>query len=70
MVSLYNVYINTMSEQNNKRCTIKTEIGEIGGTILNEYEEIGGPDDGAVFAIIELDNQQLITVKMSEILDQ
>lgn len=59
-----------MSKEENKRCTIKTERGKIGGTILNEYEEIGGPDDGAVFAIIELDNKQLITVKISEILDQ
>jgi hypothetical protein len=59
-----------MSKQNNKRCTIKTQRGEIVGTILKEYEEIGGPDDGAAFVIIQLDNQQLITVKMSEILDQ
>jgi hypothetical protein len=56
-----------MSQENNKRCTITTENGEIGGTILNEFEEIGGPDDGALFAVIELDNGQLITVKMSEV---
>ena len=58
-----------MSKENNKRCTITTENGEIGGIILNEFEEIGGPDDGALFAVIELDNGQLITVKMSEVFD-
>jgi hypothetical protein len=44
-----------------------TSNGEIKGTIINQYEEIGGPDDGAVFAVIDLDNGQIITVKMSEI---
>jgi len=58
-----------MSKENSKRCTITTKNGEIGGTILNEFEEIGGPDDGALFAVIELDNGQLITVKMSEVFD-
>lgn len=58
-----------MSKENNKRCTITTENGEIGGIILKEFEEIGGPDDGALFAVIELDNGQLITVKMSEVFD-
>ena len=56
-----------MSNENNKRCVVSTETGEIGGTIISEFEEIGGPDDGALFAIIELDNNQVITVKMSEI---
>ena len=58
-----------MSDKNKKRCTIITNDGEIGGTILNEYEELGGADDGALFAVIELDTGQLITVKMSEVLD-
>jgi hypothetical protein len=58
-----------MSEEKRKRCKISTEKGEIGGTILNEYEEMGGADDGAIFAVIELDNGQLITVKMSEVSD-
>ena len=46
-----------------------TESGDIMGTIVTPNEEIGGPDDGAIFAVIDLDNGQLITVKMSEILD-
>ena len=57
-----------MSKQN-RRCIVSTPSGEIKGTIVNEYEEIGGPDDGAIFAVIDLDNGQIITVKMSEILD-
>lgn len=58
-----------MSEQK-QRCIVSTSSGEMMGTIINEYEEIGGPDDGAVFAVIDLDNGQLITVKMSEIQPQ
>lgn len=58
-----------MSDKNKKRCIVTTEEGQIGGTVLNEYEELGGADDGALFAVIELDNGQLITVKMSELLD-
>ena len=53
-----------------QRCIVSTSSGEMMGTIINEYEEIGGPDDGAVFAVIDLDNGQLITVKMSEIQPQ
>lgn len=58
-----------MSDNIEKRCIITTKEGDIGGTIKNEYEEVGGPDDGAIFAVIDLDNGQLITVKLSEILD-
>ena len=53
----------------NKQCVVSTSSGEIKGTIVNEYEEIGGPDDGAIFAVINLDTGQTITVKMSEISD-
>ena len=56
-----------MSNENLRRCLVMTERGEIKGTIVNEYEEIGGPDDGAVFAVIDLDNGQILTVKMSEV---
>jgi hypothetical protein len=57
-----------MSNENLRRCLVMTERGEIKGTIVNEYEEIGGPDDGAVFAVIDLD--QILTVKMSEVFEQ
>ena len=57
-----------MSEKE-RRCIVSTPKGNIKGVIVNEYEEIGGPDDGAIFAVIELDNGQSITVKMSEIID-
>ena len=59
-----------MSNENRRRCLVMTEHGEIKGTIVNEYEEIGGPDDGAVFAVIDLDNGQILTVKMSEVFEQ
>ena len=59
-----------MSNENLRRCLVMTERGEIKGTIVNEYEEIGGPDDGAVFAVIDLDNGQILTVKMSEVSEQ
>jgi hypothetical protein len=59
-----------MSNENLRRCLVMTERGEIKGTIVNEYEEIGGPDDGAVFAVIDLDNGQILTVKMSEVFEQ
>lgn len=62
---VYNIFM----PNKNKRCIVSTSSGEIKGTIVNEYEEIGGPDDGAIFAVINLDNGQTITVKMSEILD-
>lgn len=58
-----------MSKENHRRCIVTTENGDIMGTIVNEYEEVGGPDDGAIFAVIDLENGQMITVKMSEILD-
>lgn len=58
-----------MSKKPHRRCVVSTEAGDIMGTIVNEYEEIGGPDDGAIFAVIDLDNGQMITVKMSEIVD-
>jgi len=58
-----------MSKEPHRRCVVSTESGDIMGTIVNEYEEIGGPDDGAIFAVIDLDNGQMITVKMSEISD-
>lgn len=59
-----------MSNEKRKRCIVSTEDGEISGTIINEYEELGGAEDGAVFAVIELDNGQMITVKMTELLDE
>jgi len=59
-----------MSNENLRRCLVMTEHGEIKGTIVNEYEEIGGPDDGAVFAVIDLDNGQILTVRMSEVFEQ
>tara|TARA_B110000305_G_C19172682_1_gene508074 strand:+ start:477 stop:653 length:177 start_codon:yes stop_codon:yes gene_type:complete len=58
-----------MSEEKRKRCSVSTARGETEGTIISEYEEVGGPDDGAIFATIELDNGQTITVKMSETQD-
>lgn len=56
-----------MSNDKKRRCKVYTEKGEIEGCIVHEYEEIGGPDDGAIFAVINLDNGQILTVKMSEI---
>lgn len=58
-----------MSDEKHRRCIVSTENGDTAGTIINEYEEIGGPEDGAIFAVIDLDDGQLITVKMSEILN-
>ena len=60
------VYILFMSDKNAKMCVVTTNNGEMVGEILKQYEEIGGPDDGAVFAVINLKNGQLITVKISE----
>ena len=59
-----------MSNKKRKRCIVLTEDGEISGTIINEYEELGGAEDGAVFAVIELDNGQMITVKMTELIEE
>jgi|TARA_B110000305_G_C19341036_1_gene589142 hypothetical protein len=56
-----------MQNKKQKRCLVTTTQGESEGTIVNEYEEIGGPDDGAIFATIELDNGQTIIVRMSEV---
>ena len=56
-----------MAEQKKERCLVQHESGLIKGTIVKEYEEMGGPDDGAMFAIIKLDNGQEITIKMSEV---
>lgn len=57
-----------MHEENKIRCIVSTKDGEMVGTILKQYEEIGGPDDGAVFASIQLDNGQVINVKMSKMI--
>ena len=59
-----------MSNEKRKRCIVSTEDGEISGTIINEYEELGGAEDGAIFAVIELDNGQMITVKMTELIKE
>ena len=56
-----------MKEEKKTRCLVETENGQIKGTIIKEFEEMGGPDDGAKFAIIHLDNGQEITIKMSEV---
>ena len=56
-----------MEEEEKNRCLVETEHGSIGGTIIKEFEEIGGPDDGAKYAIILLDNKQEITVRMTQI---
>jgi len=47
-----------------ERCIVTTSFGEIPGTIIKKYEEIGGPEDGAQFQVIKLDNGQVITVKI------
>jgi hypothetical protein len=49
------------------RCLIKHESGIIKGTIIKEYEEMGGPDDGAEFIVIKLDQGEEITIKISDI---
>lgn len=58
-----------MPEENKKICIVHTNNGEMVGEITNQYEEVGGPDDGAIFATINLENGQVITVKMSEYID-
>lgn len=55
-----------MKNEYNKKCIVTTSQGDIKGTIINEYEEIGGENDGAIFAVIDLENGQLITVRMTE----
>ena len=59
-----------MSDKKNNQCIVITDNGEIKGSIVSEYEEIGGPDDGAIFAVIDLDNGQKKKKKMSEISEQ
>lgn len=56
-----------MKKEKKNRCLVEVSGKQIKGTIIKEYEEIGGPDDGARFAIIDLDNGQEITIKMSEV---
>lgn len=58
-----------MSQEKKKMCIVSTENGEILGEILNQYEEIGGPEDGAIFAVIGLENGQTLTVKIQEYID-
>jgi len=58
-----------MANKKQKRCLVSTVKGEIKGSVISEYEEVGGPDDGAIFATIKLDNGQTITVKISETQD-
>lgn len=58
-----------MSNEKKKMCIVSTENGETVGEVLNQYEEIGGPEDGAIFAVISLENGQLITVKIQEYID-
>ena len=53
-------------KEEKQRCKVSTSEGEIDGTILIEYEEISGEIDGGFFAVIELDNGQLIKVRMSD----
>jgi hypothetical protein len=58
-----------MSDEKKKICIVHTNHGEMIGEILNQYEEIGGAHDGAVFAVISLQNGQTLTVKLSEYFD-
>lgn len=50
-----------------KMCIVRVNGIEMVGKIISEYEEIGGPDDGAIFATIELDNGQTITAKITDL---
>jgi len=58
-----------MSKEKKKICIVSSENGEMSGEVLNQYEEIGGPEDGAIFAIISLENGQTLTVKIQERID-
>ena len=51
-------------------CLVSTENGDMVGEVINQYEEVGGADDGAIFAVISLENGQLITVKIQEYIEQ
>lgn len=59
-----------MSKENKIMCLVSTEGGDMVGEVLNQYEEVGGPDDGAIFAVINLENGQLITVKIQEYIEE
>ncbi|NDG53465.1 MAG: hypothetical protein EBY39_10645 [Flavobacteriia bacterium] len=59
-----------MSDKPKKICIVKVNGNEFVGEVTSEYEEIGGPDDGAIFATIKLNNGQIITVKMSDITEE
>lgn len=54
-------------DKKRKLCIVKVRGKEMIGEVLSQYEEIGGADDGAIFATIKLDNGQVITVKVSEV---
>ena len=58
-----------MSEEKKRMCSVSTENGEMLGEVLNQYEEIGGAEDGAIFAVISLENGQTLTVKIQEYID-
>jgi hypothetical protein len=58
-----------MSEEKKRMCIVSTENGEMLGEVLNQYEEIGGAEDGAIFAVISLENGQTLTVKIQEYID-
>lgn len=55
-----------MPDKPKKICIVKVNGNEFTGEVTSEYEEIGGPDDGAIFATIKLNNGQIITVKISD----
>jgi hypothetical protein len=59
-----------MSKKNKIMCLVSTENGDMVGEIVNQYEEVGGPDDGAIFAVISLENGQLITVNIQEYIEE
>lgn len=59
-----------MSKKNKIMCLVSTENGDMVGEVINQYEEMGGADDGAIFAVISLENGQLITVKIQEYIEQ
>jgi nitrogen regulatory protein PII len=59
-----------MSKKNKIMCLVSTENGDMVGEVINQYEEVGGADDGAIFAVISLENGQLITVKIQEYIEQ
>lgn len=54
-------------DENHKICIVKVNGNEMIGKLIKQYEEIGGPDDGAIFATIELENGQTITAKLTDL---